>query len=196
MTKRCFVGVDLETADGAAPIDAKRLVVRTCAVAILILLAGLVTRPLALALPSVYAGHAVLAAPLYAAVWAACVRRTEHVACCAVGTGAVALLLGSMRAVMGWGLAVPLACAVVAYAVLRKRSFEARSLLSGMAFGACSYPATLAVSVASGSYAIAADAIVEPMLLIALGCASSLLGALLGGRSSAEGACPRFRTRS
>ena len=154
-----------------------------------LLVCGVITRPLALLLPGMYAFHAVLMALPSAFVFAFCLRKGAHPATCVVAVGLFAFVLSCMSPLMGWAAVAPLVIAGVVWVATQRLGGDGRARMAGFVFGATYYPCTIALSAALGGMAVSLDGgtLVKLVASLLLGVALSWLGALLAsGKSPSE----------
>ena len=145
-----------------------------------LLVCGLVTRPLALA-SDLYAFHAVLMALPSACALASFLHATGNAIACASAVCLFAAVLGAMSPVMGLAALVPLMPTGLVWVLARRTSPRNRARAAGFAYGALYYPCTVGLSSLGGALALVPDGSVVAKLLLSvvLGAALSGLGAFL-----------------
>lgn len=157
----------------------EQIAVRIAILFLLLLLIGLVTRMPALAFPQFYALHGVLAAPFCAALAQWHFQHNGGVGELAAATGILALVLGVMSPVMGFGFGAVAVLALLVGLLAKVRSSASRRLAVSLVYGALQYPCALVCGVLFGSYFPSAESAVTITILLGLSCALSLLGALI-----------------
>lgn len=142
---------------------------------------GLVTRPLAGALPAFYGFHAVLVALPSAFAITFCLRKGLRPLTALIAVALFALMLLAMSPVMGMAAVLPLIGAALAFVVANRGASERGPWAAGAAYGLLFYPCTVGASLALGS--LSATYMAESWLIVLvsllLGAALSLVGATL-----------------
>lgn len=166
----------------------RQIAVRIVILFSLLLLIGLITRMPALAFPQLYALHGVLAAPFGSALAHWHFRHDGSVGELVVATGLLALMLGIMSPVMGFGFASVAAILLIGGSIAKVCQSETNELLVAVIFGAANYPCALVYGVLFGSYFPSAESAVTILVLLGLSCTLSLLGALIPSLSCSRSA--------
>lgn len=141
---------------------------------------GLATRPVAQAMTSYYAVHAVLASPFYAFAMTLFVRRQVPVWALFLASCAFGLVMSVMTPVMGASVIAPALCSLVVWAVMRRSSLERIAVACGAVFGGTCYLATVIAGTMLGSFAPAGGSrLMEALIMSLLGAALAILGSLV-----------------
>ena len=152
---------------------------------------GLITRPVALLLPGLYAFHAVLMALPASFALTRCLRKGASPLACAAGVCLFAAVLGLMSPIMGASAFAPLVLGLLVWAMARKAGASMRACTTGFTYGAAYYPCTMMLSAAFGSLAFGLDGVgaAKVAISIVLGASLAGLGTILasGTKQSTEG---------
>lgn len=151
---------------------------------------GLVTRPIALALPGFYGFHAVLVALPSAWAITLCLRRGICLPTCFLAVALFSGMLFAMSPIMGLSSLIPMIGAVLAFLVVGRWSPAKKAWAAGMAYGLLFYPCTVAVSCAFNVLTGAFIADRWPVILV-----STLLGAALAFFGATLACGKAFRTQ-
>lgn len=146
---------------------------------------GMITRPIALLVPSLYAFHAVLMALPASFALSFCLRKGVLPAACVAAVCLFAAVLASMSPVMGVAALAPLVLTAVVWSATGRMGRGARACASGFAYGAAYYPCTLVASTMFGAMVLGSQGqeAASVLISIGLGAAFAALGALLASKS-------------